>query len=78
MGQNTIINHPKVHYSRVPLAVLGDPLDPSEVVSNLGVDTRVVSVGAADAPRYDALKFTVTNEWSSGVTLRIDEKSQRV
>lgn len=49
----------------VSSAVLGDPVDPSKVVSDLGVDARVVSIGAADAPRYDALKFTVTNKRSS-------------
>ena len=49
----------------VPSAVLGDPVDPSEVVSDLGVDARVVSIGTADAPRHNTLKFTVTDEGSS-------------
>lgn len=62
---NTIRIHSNPYHSRVSLAVLGDPVDPSQVVSNLGVDTRVVSKGTADAPRYNALEFTITNKRSS-------------
>ncbi len=52
-------------FLRVSLAVLGDPVNPSEVVSDLGVDAGVVSVRTADAPRYDAFNFTITNKRSS-------------
>lgn len=45
--------------------VLGDRVDPSEVVPDLGVDTRVVSIGTANAPGHDALKFTIAHERSS-------------
>lgn len=51
------------------LAALSDPVDPSEVVLDLGVDTRVVGVSAADAPRHDALKFTIADQRSSRVAL---------
>lgn len=50
---------------RVSLAVLDDPVDPSEVVSSLSVNAGVEGVGAADAPGYDAFKFSVTHERSS-------------
>lgn len=56
-------------HSGVSSAVLSDPADPSEVVLNLGVDARVVGVGAADAPRYNAFKFSVTDKRSSRVSL---------
>lgn len=56
-------------HSGVSSAVPSDPVDPSEVVLNLGVDARVVGVGAADAPRHNALKFPVTDKRSSRVSL---------
>lgn len=50
-------------------AALSDPVDPSDVVLNLGVNTRVVGVGAADAPGHDSLKFTIAYQRSSRVAL---------
>lgn len=50
-------------------AALGDPVDPPDVVLNLGVNARVVGVGAADAPGHDSLKFTIAYQRSSRVAL---------
>lgn len=55
----------KKKFKKVSSAVLCHPLDPSDVLSDLGVDAGVESIGAADAPRYNALKFTITNQRSS-------------
>lgn len=49
--------------------VLGDPVDPFNIVSHLGVDTREVSISTADAPGHNAFKFTITYKRSSRVPL---------
>lgn len=56
--------------------VLGDPVDPFNVVSHLGVDTREVSIGTADAPRHNTLKFTITYKRSSRVPLEKQQKGE--
>lgn len=56
--------------------VLGDPVDPFNVVSNLGVDPGEVSIGTADAPGHDALKFTITYERSSRVPLQKQQRGE--
>lgn len=50
--RSCLFTHVQKHlcHSEVSSAVLSDPADPSEVVLNLGVDARVVGIGAADAP----------------------------
>lgn len=42
--------------------VLHDPLDPADVLPDLGVNTRKVGVGTADAPGHDALKVSITDQ----------------
>ena len=50
--------------------MLNDPVDPVEVVSDLGVDTRIISVCTADAPGHNALKLVVTDKWTPGIALK--------
>lgn len=56
--------------------VLGDPVDPFNVVSNLGVDPGEVSIGTADAPGHNALKFTITYERTSRVPLQKQQRGE--
>lgn len=56
--------------------VLGDPVDPFNVVSHLGVDTREVCIGTADAPGHNALKFTIAYKRSTRVPLEKQQKSE--
>lgn len=58
----------------VSSVVLGDPVDPFNLVSHLGLDTGEVSIGTANAPGHNALKFAITYKRSSRVPL---EKQQR-
>lgn len=46
-------------------AALDDLVNPDEVVSDLGVNTRVGRIATADAPRDNAFKFTVADKWAS-------------
>lgn len=44
-------------------------LDPVSVEGNLGVDTRVVGLGAPIAPGNDTGQSSVDRQWATGVTL---------
>ena len=57
--------------------VLNDPVDPVEVVSHLGVDTRIISVCTADAPGHNALKFIVTDKRTSRIALKERREKNR-
>lgn len=44
-------------------------LDPVAEVGDLGVDTRVVWTGTAEAPGHDTSETTLDGQWTTGVTL---------
>lgn len=46
-------------------AILDDEIYPTEVVLHFGVDPRVISIGTADTPGHNTLKFAVTYKRSS-------------
>lgn len=51
------------------LVIIYVPVDPVNVLPHFGVDSWVESVCTADAPGNDALKETVADEWTTGVSL---------
>lgn len=53
------------------LATLGvnDPVDPLDVVTNLGVDAREIWIGTTNAPGDDAFKVAVTYKRAARITL---------
>lgn len=48
-----------------------NPVDPLYIVPDSGVDSRKVRVGTTDSPGNNALKFTIADEWTAGITLWI-------
>lgn len=50
--------------------VVDYPGHPGNVVADFGVDSRKISIGTADAPGYDALKITITDERPARVALQ--------
>lgn len=47
--------------------------DPGVVVADLGVDSRLVPLGAAIAPGHHTLQLAVAHHGATGVTLRAQD-----
>lgn len=54
--------------------VLNVPLDPVSVLPHFGVDTRIEWICTANTPGNDALKATIADQWTTGVTLWIHQE----
>lgn len=48
-----------------------NPVDPFDIVPDFGVDSREVWVGTTDSPGNNALKVTIADEGTTGITLWI-------
>lgn len=48
-----------------------NPVDPFDIVPDFGVDSREVWVSTTDSPGNNALKVTIADEGTTGITLWI-------